>query len=66
MQNEQLKTCSDNVIKFLPHEVYEFNWGSAIKHHNGKWDKIFLKPNAQEIDVSEMNVILHENGIELC
>jgi hypothetical protein len=45
--------------------VHEFKWGSAIKNtKTGKWDTCFLKPNAQEIDVSSLNVVLHDNGIE--
>lgn len=54
----------ENVVEFKPYEVYEFSWGSAVKHRNGEWDKVFLKPNAQEIDVSKLNVIIHDNGIE--
>lgn len=54
----------DNVVEFYPYEVYEFTWGSAIKRKNGKWEKVFLKPNAQEIDVSNLNVVILENGIE--
>ena len=53
-----------NIVELLPYEVYKFPWGSAIKHRSGKWEKIFLTPNAQEIDVSELSVIIHENGIE--
>lgn len=47
-----------------PYEVYEFAWGSAVKHRNGTWEKIFIKPSGQEIDVSTLEVLLHENGIE--
>lgn len=53
-----------NVMKLLPYEVYEYSWGSAVKHRNGNWDKVFIKPNAQEIDLSNLEVIIHENGIE--
>jgi len=56
------KICK--IIDLKPHEVYEFNWGSAVKHRNGDWDKVFLKPSGQEIDVCNMSVILHDNGIE--
>lgn len=52
------------IIPLLPYEVYEFTWGSAVKKKNGQWEKVFLKPTGQEIDVSEFNIILHENGIE--
>jgi hypothetical protein len=54
----------DNVINLYPYEVFEFPWGLAIKKRNGKWEKIFLKPTGQEIDVSNIKVIIHENGIE--
>lgn len=54
----------NNVIDLLPYEVYEFEWGSAVKHRNGKWERVFLSPNAQEIDLSNLEVIIHENGIE--
>lgn len=53
-----------NVVELKPYEVYEFPWGSAIKRRNGQWEKVFLKPNAQEIDISNVKVILHDNGIE--
>ncbi|MCG5104442.1 hypothetical protein [Oceanobacillus alkalisoli] len=53
-----------NIIDLLPYEVYEYSWGSAVKHRNGKWDKVFLKPDAQEIDVSNIEVVIHETGIE--
>lgn len=52
------------IIKMQPYEVVEFDWGTAMKHRNGEWDKVFLKPDAKEIDVSKLNVILHNNGIE--
>jgi len=54
----------NNVVDFLPYEVYEFYWGTAVKHRNGRWEKIFLKTDGQEIDVSHLDIIVHENGIE--
>lgn len=54
----------DNVIEDLkPWEAVKFEWGGGVRHRKGKWQTIFLK-DGQEIDVSEMNVILHDNGIE--
>lgn len=53
-----------SVTELKPWIVVEFGWGSALKHRNGRWEKIFLKPYGQEIDISKMNVELHENGIE--
>jgi hypothetical protein len=53
------------VIQLYRWEVYEFPWGTAVQEQRtGKWTNIFLKPDGQEIDVSLMNVELHENGIE--
>jgi len=52
-----------NVVALKPYEVHKFPWGTAVKHRNGKWEKIYLKPSGQEIDVQELEVILHDNGI---
>lgn len=53
-----------NVVDLKAWEVVRFPWGSAVRHSKGKWDKIFVSPTGQEIDVSELNVVLHDNGIE--
>lgn len=56
---------NNKIIPLRYWEVYKFPWGSAVKERRtGKWEKIFLHPNGQEIDVSKLRVILHENGIE--
>ncbi len=47
-----------------PWEVVEFSWGTAVRHRKGKWETLILRPNGQEIDVSNLDLILHENGIE--
>jgi hypothetical protein len=53
------------VIQLYRWEVYEFPWGTAVQEQRtGKWTNIFLKPDGQEIDISSLNVELHENGIE--
>lgn len=52
------------VVPMKPYEVVEFDWGTAVRHRNGKWEKIFISPSVQEINVTNLNVILHENGIE--
>ncbi len=52
------------VIPIKPYELVEFAWGTAVKHRNGRWEKVFIKPLAQEIDVTELDVVLHDNGIE--
>lgn len=57
---------TNNLINLKPYEVHEFEWGSAIKKRNGDWERVYLKPNAQEINVMNLNVVLHDNGIEFC
>jgi hypothetical protein len=53
------------VIQLYRWEVHEFSWGTAVREQRtGKWTNIFLKPDGQEIDVSLLNIELHENGIE--
>jgi hypothetical protein len=60
----QRQACN-KVIPLHRWEVHEFSWGAAVREQRtGKWTNIFLKPDGQEIDVSLMNVELHENGIE--
>lgn len=52
-----------SVINVYPWEVVQFSWGVGIRHAKGKWETIILR-GGQEINVTEMNVILHDNGIE--
>lgn len=52
------------ITQLKPYESVEFPWGVGVRHCNGKWTTVFIKPLAQEIDVSQLNVILHDNGIE--
>jgi len=52
------------VIELNPWEVYEFPWGSAVKHRCGDWEKIYLKPDGLEIDVRHRPVSLTDFGIE--
>lgn len=52
-------------VLYMPkYEVFTFKWGSAVKDRSGKWIKIFIAPLGQEIDVSDLQIELHENGIE--
>lgn len=51
-----------NEIK--PLEVVEFPWGTAVRHVKGRWERVFIAPTGQEIDVSRLDVRLHDNGIE--
>ena len=56
---------TNNVIPLFGYAVYEFPWGTAVKEkRTGKWTNIIIKPDGQVIDVSQNEVILHENGIE--
>ena len=43
-------------------EVHEFPWGTAVKKRNGDWTHVYIQD--QELNVENMSVILHENGIE--
>lgn len=52
------------VKQLKPYEVVEFEWGTAVRHRNGKWEHIFIRPSGQEINVSKLDVVLHDNGIE--
>ena len=52
----------NKVIDFKPWEVHTFTWGSAIKKRNGEWTRIFI--DEQEINVENISVLLHDNGIE--
>ncbi|MDE0582231.1 hypothetical protein ON064_04115 [Planococcus sp. A6] len=48
---------------FKPWETIQFSWGVGVRHRKGGWELLILS-NGQEWDVSKMNVILHDNGIE--
>ena len=50
------------VVKFAPWEVHQFPWGSAVKKRNGSWTRVFI--GGQELNVDNIKVILHDNGIE--
>ncbi len=58
-------TMANKVVPLFCYAVYEFPWGTAVKEkRTGKWTTVFLKPDGQGIDVSNIEVILHNNGIE--
>jgi len=60
-----VKDWPENVVPINSFEVCVFPWGTAVRQFRGKrgkWQKVFLK-GGQEIDVSNMNVILDEYGI---
>ena len=52
--------------KILPlntYDVYEFPWGSAVKDwRRDKWLTIHISES--EVDVENIRVRLHDNGIE--
>jgi hypothetical protein len=55
----------DKVVNLFQWEVVDFPWGTAVREkRTGEYVRIFLKPQAQEIDVEHIPVELHENGIE--
>lgn len=58
----RVKDWPENVVPIKAWEVYVFPWGTAVRHRRGKWQKVFLK-GGQEIDVSNMDVIIDEYGI---
>lgn len=46
-------------------ETHSFPWGSAVRERNGKWSLCFLNgKDPQHINFENLNVILHDNGIE--
>lgn len=56
---------TNNVISFRLWEVHEFFWGTAVRERRtGMWVRVFLKPNGQEVNVENLIVAIHENGIE--
>lgn len=57
---------ANKIVPLFGYGVYTFPWGSAIREmRTGKWLTVFIGPGtAQEIDVSTIGVILHDNGIE--
>jgi hypothetical protein len=55
----------NKVVSLFSWEVFEYFWGTAIKERRtGKWIRGFLKPNAREINLEGITVVIHENGIE--
>lgn len=55
----------DKVVQLYRYEVFEFFWGSAVREERtGKWLCAFLKPDAREINLENLDVEIHENGIE--
>lgn len=54
-----------NVINLFTWEVFNYFWGTAVRErHTGKWIKAYLKPDGKEIDLENIDVDIHENGIE--
>jgi hypothetical protein len=60
-----LRKVASFMIYPKPWGVYNFPWGTAVKHEpTNKWHTVILSPDAQEIDVEHLNVVLHSDGIE--
>ena len=56
-----------DVPQLNPWHTVEFAHFVGVRHRNGGWSTIILKPSGQEIDVKTLGgrgVILHDNGIE--
>jgi len=62
----EMMPMANKVVPLFGYGAYRFPWGAAIKEmRTGKWLKVYIGPGtAQEIDVSNIEVILHDNGIE--
>lgn len=59
------KITESKVISLFAYEVHEYFWGTAVKEQRtGKWIAAFLKPDGQEITLENIQVEVHENGIE--
>lgn len=56
--------CGENVVE-LPtrFNVYKISFGSYYTDRKDKPIRVFFK-DGQELDVSNLNVIIHDNGIE--
>lgn len=56
----------NKLIDLKPWETVEFPWGVGVRKRKGDWTHIFIKPDAQEINLEQngIKVILHDNGIE--
>lgn len=60
-------TTPADVAPLLPWHTVEFRYFVGVRHRNGGWSTIILKPSGQEIEVKTLGgrgVILHDNGIE--
>ncbi|RKH93634.1 hypothetical protein [Corallococcus sp. AB038B] len=58
---------NERVASLRPWETVDFAHFVGVRHRNGEWSTIILKPTGQEIDVSSLGgrrVVLHGNGIE--
>lgn len=54
---------SDKVTELKPYAVVKYYWGAVVKHRNGNPELVILN-DGQEIDLTDLEVIIHENGIE--
>lgn len=55
-----------DVVPLHRWEMHEFEWGTAVRHQlTQRWTHVFLAPDAQEVYVEHLDVVLHENGIEI-
>ena len=55
-----------DVVPLYRWEMYDFEWGTAVRDRlTQRWTHVFLAPDAQEVCVEHLDVVLHENGIEI-
>ncbi|NRD67497.1 hypothetical protein HRD49_37745 [Corallococcus exiguus] len=58
---------NNGVATLSPWETVDFPHFVGVRHRNGEWSTVILKPSGQEIDVASLGgrrVVLHGNGIE--
>lgn len=64
MTPSDTKSCP--VLALKPWEVIDFPHFVGVRHRNGPWSTVLLKPTGKAIDFEAMGVRvkLHDNGIE--
>jgi hypothetical protein len=59
---------NSNLSTFEPWETVKFPWGCAVRHRaSKKWSTLILNgtdPQTIDLEKDNINVILHDNGIE--
>lgn len=50
------------IVELKPWHVVEYAWGMVVKHAKGHPEKVIFR-DGQELDVSEMNISITDEGI---